>query len=155
MRIAVFPGTFDPITLGHVDVVRRSLHLFDRIIIGLGVNAGKQTMFSLEQRLTWIQAIFSEYAQVSVDSYEGLTVNFCHDKNARYILRGIRTVGDFEYEKAIADMNRMVNPEIETFFLACSPEYTSYSSSIVRDLIRNGADISRFVPKEIKWSAPH
>lgn len=151
MRIAVFPGTFDPITLGHVDVVKRSLHLFDRIIIGLGVNAGKQTMFSLDQRLTWIKELFSNYAQISVEPYEGLTVNFCHEKNARFILRGIRTVGDFEYEKAIADMNRMVNPEIETFFLACSPEYTSYSSSIVRDLIRNGADISRFVPEEIKW----
>lgn len=150
MRIAVFPGTFDPITLGHVDIVERTLSMFDKIIISIGVNASKQTMFSLEKRKAWIQEIFNAYPQVEVESYEGLTVNFCAQKQARYILRGIRSVGDFEYEKAIADINRMVNPDIETFFLACSPAYSSFSSSIVRDLIRNQGDISQFVPKEIK-----
>lgn len=150
MRIAVFPGTFDPITLGHVDIVERTLTMFDKIIISIGVNASKQTMFSLETRKAWITEIFKPYPQVEVASYEGLTVNFCAQKQARFILRGIRSVGDFEYEKAIADMNRMVNPDIETFFLACSPVYSSYSSSIVRDLIRNHGDISQFVPKEVK-----
>lgn len=150
MRIAVFPGTFDPITLGHVDIVERTLSMFDKIIISIGVNANKQTMFSLETRKAWITEIFKPYPQVEVASYEGLTVNFCAQKQARFILRGIRSVGDFEYEKAIADMNRMVNPDIETFFLACSPVYSSYSSSIVRDLIRNHGDISQFVPKEVK-----
>jgi pantetheine-phosphate adenylyltransferase len=149
MRIAVFPGTFDPITLGHVDIVQRTLTMFDKIIISIGVNANKQTMFSLEKRKAWIEDIFKSYPQVEVETYEGLTVNFCATKNARYILRGIRSVGDFEYEKAIADMNRMVNPDIETFFLACSPAYSSYSSSIVRDLIRNHGNISQFVPKEV------
>jgi pantetheine-phosphate adenylyltransferase len=149
MRIAVFPGTFDPITLGHVDIVQRTLPMFDKIIISIGVNANKQTMFSLEKRKAWIEDIFKSYPQVEVETYEGLTVNFCATKNARYILRGIRSVGDFEYEKAIADMNRMVNPDIETFFLACSPAYSSYSSSIVRDLIRNHGNISQFVPKEV------
>ena len=149
MRIAVFPGTFDPITLGHVDVIQRSLHLFDRIVIGIGVNANKQTMFSMTQRQQWIEDIFRNESHITVEAYEGLTVRFCEKHGARYILRGIRTVGDFEYEKAIADMNRAVNPEVETLFLACSPEYSSYSSSIVRDLIRNGADISRFVPAPV------
>ena len=112
MRIAVFPGTFDPITLGHVDIVQRTLTMFDKIIISIGVNANKQTMFSLEKRKAWIEDIFKSYPQVEVETYEGLTVNFCATKNARYILRGIRSVGDFEYEKAIADMIRMFNPDI-------------------------------------------
>ena len=150
MRIAIFPGTFDPITMGHLDIVERTLGMFDKIIISIGVNANKQTMFSLDKRKEWIQEIFKSHPQVEVESYEGLTVNFCAKKNAQFILRGIRSVGDFEYEKAIADMNRMVNPNIETFFLACSPKYSSFSSSIVRDLIRNHADISQFVPKEVK-----
>lgn len=149
MRIAVFPGTFDPITLGHVDIVHRSLLLFDKIIISIGVNSNKQTMFDLHTRKAWIQAIFESHSSVEVDSYEGLTVNFCAKKNAKYILRGIRSVGDFEYEKAIADMNTMVNPSIETVFLACSPKYSSFSSTIVRDLIRNESNISQFVPKEV------
>jgi pantetheine-phosphate adenylyltransferase len=149
MRIAVFPGTFDPMTLGHVDIINRTLNMFDRIIIGIGVNASKQTMFSLEKRIEWITNVIKSHPHVEVKSYEGLTVNFCEQHHARYILRGIRSVGDFEYEKAIADMNRMVNPNVETIFLACSPEYSSYSSSIVRDLIRNGGDTSQFLPKEI------
>jgi pantetheine-phosphate adenylyltransferase len=149
MRIAVFPGTFDPMTLGHVDIINRTLNMFDRILIGIGVNASKQTMFSLEKRIEWITNVIKSHPHVEVKSYEGLTVNFCEQHHARYILRGIRSVGDFEYEKAIADMNRMVNPNVETIFLACSPEYSSYSSSIVRDLIRNGGDTSQFLPKEI------
>jgi pantetheine-phosphate adenylyltransferase len=151
MRIAVFPGTFDPMTLGHTDIISRSMSLFDKIIIGIGVNANKQTMFSIEKRMEWIEKIFASHAHIKVAAYEGLTVNFCEKNNANYILRGIRSVGDFEYEKAIADMNRMVNPTIETIFLACSPCYSSYSSSIVRDLIRNGGDTSQFLPDEISF----
>ncbi len=150
MRIAIFPGTFDPMTLGHVDIINRTLNMFDKIIIGIGVNANKQTMFSLEKRMEWISTVFKHHPHIEVASYEGLTVNFCEKNKARYILRGIRSVGDFEYEKAIADMNRMVNPNVETIFLACSPEYSSFSSSIVRDLIRNGGNTSQFLPKEIE-----
>ncbi len=152
MNIAVFPGTFDPITLGHTDVVARSLHLFDKIIIGIGVNANKQAMFPLDKRIEWIKNIYNHTPKIEVVAYEGLTVNFCRQQHAHFIIRGIRSVGDFEYEKAIADMNRVVAPDVETYFLACSPQYSSYSSSIVRDLIRNGADASTFLPPEVKLS---
>lgn len=149
-RIAVFPGTFDPITLGHIDVIERSLRLFDEVIVGIGVHAGKQTMFPLERRQAWIEAIFNEKPNIRVVPYQGLTVRFCEAQQASTIIRGIRTVGDFEYEKGIADMNRMIAPDIETYFLSCSPEYTSYSSTLVRDLIRNNADVSRFLHPAIE-----
>lgn len=149
-RIAVFPGTFDPITMGHIDVVERSLALFDEIIIGIGVHAGKQTMFPLEKRQAWIEAIFKHEPKVNVKPYQGLTVHFCEQQHAQTIIRGIRTVGDFEYEKGIADMNRMINPNIETYFLSCSPQYISYSSTLVRDLIRHKADVSQFLHPAIQ-----
>ncbi|MGI9192481.1 MAG: pantetheine-phosphate adenylyltransferase [Chitinophagaceae bacterium] len=149
-RIAVFPGTFDPITLGHIDVVERSLYLFDEIIIGIGIHAGKQTMFPLEQRQAWIEAIFQQQPKVRVMPYSGLTVNFCSEQQALTIIRGIRTVGDFEYEKGIADMNRMIAPDIETYFLSCSPQYISFSSTLVRDLIRHKTDVSRFLHPAIQ-----
>ena len=149
-RIAVFPGTFDPITLGHIDVIERCLCLFDEVIVGIGVHAGKQTMFPVEQRKAWIEAIFKHESKVRVVPYQGLTVHFCETQQARTIIRGIRTVGDFEYEKGIADMNRMIAPTIETYFLSCSPQYTSYSSTLVRDLIRNKADVSRFLHPAIE-----
>lgn len=149
-RIAVFPGTFDPITLGHIDVVERSLYLFDEIIIGIGIHAGKQTMFPLEQRQAWIEAIFQHQPKVRVMPYSGLTVHFCAEQHAHTIIRGIRTVGDFEYEKGIADMNRMIAPAIETYFLSCSPQYISFSSTLVRDLIRHKTDVSRFLHPAIQ-----
>ena len=149
-RIAVFPGTFDPITMGHIDVVERSLTLFDEIIIGIGIHAGKQTMFPLEQRQAWIEAIFKHEPNVKVMPYQGLTVHFCDQQHANTIIRGIRTVGDFEYEKGIADMNRMIAPNIETYFLSCSPQYTSFSSTLVRDLIRHKADVSQFLHPAIQ-----
>lgn len=148
-RIALFPGTFDPITHGHVDVIRRSAGLFDQIIIGIGVNAAKQTMYTLEQRIEWINEIFREEAHISAAPYSGLTVDFCRQTGARFILRGIRSVGDFEYEKAIADMNRMLAPETETVFLTCSPAYSTVSSTMVRDVIRHGGAASMFVPAEV------
>jgi len=152
MSIALFPGTFDPITLGHTDIIDRSLDLFDKIIIGIGVNASKQTMFSIDQRIQWIENIYKGNDKIEVREYKGLTINFCEEIEANVIIRGIRSVGDFEYEKAIADMNQMLNPSIETIFLACSPKYSSFSSTLVRDVIRNNGDSGLFLPMEIRES---
>ncbi len=149
-RICLFPGTFDPITRGHVDIVQRSVNLFDKLIIAIGVNANKQPMFPLEQRKEWIREIFKEYPNVEVTDYTGLTINYCKEVGANYMMRGIRYISDFEYEKAIADMNRELAPEVETIFLTCAPEYSTVSSTIVRDVIRNGGDVSAFVPDEVK-----
>ncbi|MBS1749949.1 MAG: pantetheine-phosphate adenylyltransferase [Bacteroidetes bacterium] len=145
-RIALFPGTFDPVTIGHLDIINRSLSLFDKLIIGIGRNASKISMFSEEQRLKWINDIFKEESKVSALVYEGLTVDCCKKINANFILRGIRYVNDFEYEKAIADMNRSLSPDIETIFLTCLPQYTSVASTLVRDVIRNGGDATAFLP---------
>lgn len=151
-RICLFPGTFDPITLGHVDVIRRAMPLFDKIIVAVGINAGKSPMFSPEQRIKWIDEIFKDDNGISSAMYEGLTVNFCRKMGAGYILRGIRYVSDFEYEKTIADANRTLDPGIETFFLTCEPKYTSVASTIVRDIIRNGGDASLFLPDPVAKS---
>lgn len=148
-RIALFPGTFDPITVGHLDIIERSLQLFDKVYIGIGMNAGKEPMFSAEQRLSWIQEIFKDNPKVEALVYEGLTVNCCKRVNARFIIRGIRYVNDFEYEKAIADMNRSLESNIETVFLTCLPQYTSVASTLVRDVIRNGGDASPFLPPAV------
>ncbi|TXH60281.1 MAG: pantetheine-phosphate adenylyltransferase [Bacteroidia bacterium] len=150
-RICLFPGTFDPITLGHVDIIKRAVSLFDKLYIGIGLNTSKQPMFSIEQRKHWMQDIFKQDNRIEVISYEGLTINYCQKLQAKYILRGIRSIGDFEFEKAIGDMNRMLAPDIETIFLACAPEYSTISSTVVRDVIRNQGDVSRFIPKEIQF----
>jgi len=151
-RIALFPGTFDPITIGHLDIINRSLSLFDKLVIGIGRNASKVAMFSEEQRLQWINGIFKDEAKVSALVYEGLTVDCCKKINANFILRGIRYVNDFEYEKAIADMNRSLSPDIETIFLTCLPQYTSVASTLVRDVIRNGGDATAFLPGPVAQS---
>ena len=151
-KICIFPGTFDPMTLGHVDVIKRSVSLFDKLIIAIGVNSSKTPMFTIEQRTAWIEEIFKDYPQISVQSYTGLTINFCKEVGAQYMMRGIRYIADFEYEKAIADMNRTLAPDVETIFLTCAPEYSTVSSTIVRDVIRNGGDVSHFIPKEIVLS---
>ncbi len=150
-RTCLFPGTFDPITLGHVDVIERAVSMFDKLIIGIGINSSKVPMFTVEQRTTWIKDIFKNDARIEVTSYEGLTVDFCRKVDAHYILRGIRYIADFEYEKAIADMNRMLAPDIETVFLTCSPAYSTISSTLVRDVIRNGGNAAMFMPKEVKF----
>jgi pantetheine-phosphate adenylyltransferase len=150
-RICLFPGTFDPITKGHVDIIRRSVSLFDKLVIGVGINSNNEPMFTPEQRVNWIREIFQDEPAVEVSSYEGLTINFCKEIHARYILRGIRYVSDFEYEKAIADMNRMLAPELETVFLTCTPEFSTISSTLVRDVIRNGGNVGLFIPPEVKW----
>ena len=149
-RICLFPGTFDPITNGHVDVIERSLALFDKLVIGIGINSSKQPMFPVETRIAWIKEIFKDEPKIEVVGYSGLTITCCREINARSILRGIRYISDFEYEKAIADMNRMLAPEIETIFLTCSPLYSTISSTLVRDVIRNGGDASLFLPDVIK-----
>jgi pantetheine-phosphate adenylyltransferase len=150
-RICLFPGTFDPITKGHTDVIERALPLFDKIVVGIGINSSKQPMFSPEQRIDWIKDIFRNEPKVEVTSYSGLTIDFCKEIGANFIMRGIRYISDFEYEKAIADMNRMLSPDIETIFLTCAPQYSTISSTIVRDVIRNKGDVSQFVPAEVKF----
>ena len=146
MRIALFPGTFDHVTFGHLDIIERALPLFDKLFIGIGTNASKQAMFSAEQRIIWLRDIFKKEKKIEAVKYDGLTVECCKKVEANYILRGIRYVNDFEYEKAIADMNRSLDGHIETVFLTCLPKYTSVASTLVRDVIRNGGDVSQFVP---------
>jgi pantetheine-phosphate adenylyltransferase len=152
MRIALFPGTFDPITIGHLDIIHRSLSLFDKLFIGIGRNSNKASMFSEEQRLSWIKEIYLDNSKIDAIVYDGLTVECCKQIGARYILRGIRYVNDFEYEKAIADMNRSLNGEIETIFLTCLPQYTSVASTLVRDVLRNGGDATQFLPEIVTES---
>lgn len=146
-KIALFPGSFDPVTLGHVDIIKRVLPLVDQLYIGIGVNANKVSMFSLEKRLYWLEGIFKKESKIKVLSYEGLTVDLCRHIGAGYIVRGIRGIGDFEYEKAIADMNRKLSKEVETLFLFAAPEYGTLASSLVRDVIRNEGDVTAFIPK--------
>jgi pantetheine-phosphate adenylyltransferase len=149
MRICLFPGTFDPITKGHQDIIDRALPLFDKIYIGIGRNSAKKPMFNEEQRLKWINATYANNPKVEAIVYEGLTVDCCKTVNAQFILRGIRYVSDFEYEKAIADMNRSLEHSIETIFLTCSPEYTSIASTLIRDVYKNGGNVKSFVPAAV------
>ena len=146
MRKAIFPGTFDPFTIGHYSVVERALTFMDEIVIGIGINENKNTYFPIEKREEMIRNLYKDEPRVRVMSYDSLTVDFAQQMNAGFILRGIRTVNDFEYEKSIADVNRKLSG-IETFILFTEPEHTHISSSIVRELLRYGKDISQFVPK--------
>lgn len=153
-RIAVFPGSFDPITIGHESVIRRGVGLFDECVVAVGINAQKQYLFSLEQRLEWLQTVFSDDERIRVDSFEGLTVEYCRRIGANYILRGLRNPNDFEFERNIAQMNKAMVPEIETVLLPTLPEHTAISSTIVRDIIRNDGDPTPFVPKGIPIQKP-
>ncbi len=149
-RICLFPGTFDPVTLGHLDIINRALPLFDELIIGVGSNFSKNPMFPASQRKKWFDEIYNKNSNISVEVYEGLTLDFCRKVGAQFILRGIRFVGDFEYEKSIADANRHLDPTIETIFLTSEPKYSSVVSTIVRDIFRNKGDISFFVPPNVQ-----
>lgn len=149
MRIAVFPGSFDPITNGHIDLVERAIPLFDKIIVAVGVNNQKQSLFSLEQRLSWLKKTFEDQTSVQIDSFEGLTVNFCKKVGARYLLRGLRQSSDFDYEKTISQLNHIIGDKIETVFYISKPEYSHISSTIVRELIKGHGDVSKFVPEFI------
>lgn len=152
MRICLFPGTFDPVTLGHIDIINRSLSLFDRLVVGIGKNANKAPMFPDELRLDWLKEIYKDDPRVDALVYEGLTAECCKSIGANFILRGIRYVSDFEYEKAIADMNRSLDSSIETIFLTCLPQYTSVASTLVRDVLRNGGDVTPFLPDVVNKS---
>jgi pantetheine-phosphate adenylyltransferase len=145
MKRAVFPGSFDPFTLGHQDIVDRGITIFDEIIIGIGHNADKNYMFSMDQRKQFIEECFQHNTKVKVMDYDGLTIDFCKSVQAQYLLRGVRNNGDFEFEKAIARTNRELS-EIETIFLLTSVQTSFISSSIVREIIRNKGDYKRFVP---------
>jgi len=148
-RIAVFPGTFDPLSLGHVDIVKRALHLFDAIYIAIGINMNKKPLFSLALRQKWLKTVFKDYPQIRIDTYHGLTVDYCKEKNAAYILRGLRNTMDFEYEKTLAQLNNKLNPFTETVFMMCHPEYNAINSSAIRDILINQGDASAFLPPEI------
>jgi pantetheine-phosphate adenylyltransferase len=145
-RTAVFPGSFDPFTIGHESIVKRALSIFDTIIIAIGYNANKKGFFPLEKRLLWISEVFAGDSRIIVDHYEGLTIDFCKKVNAQYLLRGIRTSADFEYERAISQVNKQMMPDIESVFLLTYPEYTPVTSSLVRDIIQLGGDASKFLP---------
>jgi len=148
MKKAVFPGSFDPITLGHLDIIKRAIPLFDEIVIGIGLNAKKNYMFSIEERKKFIQNAFFGEEKISVQTYQGLTVDYCKTINADFILRGLRNPADFEFEKAIAQTNRKLSG-IETVFLLTSAETSFISSSIVRDILRNGGDASQLIPDSV------
>jgi pantetheine-phosphate adenylyltransferase len=145
-RIAIFPGSFDPFTVGHESIVKRAIPLFDKIIIMIGYNSNKRSFFPVETRLKWINEVFKNETSVTVESYEGLTVDFCKKVKAKYILRGLRTSADFEFERAIAQVNKMMHPQIESVFLLTMPEHTPINSTIVRDIILHGGDASSFLP---------
>ncbi|MGB5982170.1 MAG: pantetheine-phosphate adenylyltransferase [Nonlabens sp.] len=149
MKKAVFPGSFDPITLGHYDIIERGLGLFDEIIIAIGVNADKKYMFSLEQRKSFIEDAFKDEPKIKVMTYKGLTIDFCQQNDAQFILRGLRNPADFEFEKAIAHTNRKLS-SIETVFLLTSSGKSYISSSIVRDVIRNNGDYTGLVPSTVQ-----
>jgi pantetheine-phosphate adenylyltransferase len=150
MKIAVFPGSFDPITIGHVDLVRRALPLFDRIIVAVGINSTKKYLFPLEQRMEWLRQVFAAEEKVGVDSFERLTAHYCQRIGARYLLRGLRNASDFDYEKTISQLNHIVGEGIETVFFIAQPEFTHISSTIVREIIVGGADPTPFIPAQVK-----
>lgn len=150
LRKAVFPGSFDPVTLGHYSIVIQALPLFDEIVVAIGENTNKKYLFNLEQRIEHLKQAFGHISQVSIMSYSGLTVDFCKKIDARFILRGLRNTTDFEYEKAIAQMNKSMAPEIETILLITEPQYSAINSTIVRDIIIHGGNVQNFLPKGVK-----
>lgn len=148
MKTALFPGSFDPLTIAHADILKRALPLFDKIVVGIGLNSSKQSFLSAEVRQQIVETVFKDFKQVEVQCYEGLTVDFCRKVEATYMIRGIRSVGDFEYERAISQINQTMMPEVETIFILSKPQYSAISSTIVRDILRNNGDVSPFLPQE-------
>ena len=148
-KIAIFPGSFSPFTKGHQSIVMRALPLFDEIIISVGINSSKNDYFSIQERVQWIENVFAKEKKVKVMKYEGLTIDHCVSLKANYILRGLRDSHDFKYEKGIAQMNHSMNKNIETIFIITEAKYAHISSSLVRDVIKNGGDVSQFIPEEI------
>ena len=148
-KIAVFPGSFSPFTIGHKSIIDRALPLFDKILIAIGINSEKKQYFSIEERMRWIKAVYKDNPKIEIKFYEGLTVDFCKKENAKFILRGLRNSHDFKFEKNTAQMNKDLNNDVETVFLITPPDISHISSTIIRDIIKNGGDVSRFIPKEI------
>ncbi len=149
-KIAVFPGSFDPITLGHVSLVKRAAPLFDKVIVAIGVNSLKEGMFPIEKRKIWIENVFKEIGNIEVATYSGLTIDYCKQVGAKYILRGLRTAADFEFERGIGQVNHMMEESIETVFFLTEAKHTPIASSIVRDVYKNGGDVSKLVPPEVE-----
>lgn len=150
MKICVFPGSFDPITAGHVDIVHRALPLFDKVIIAIGLNSQKKSLFTLEQRQQWILDVFANDPKVEIDTFEKLTADFCKKVHAKWILRGLRNASDFDYEKTISQLNFIVGDGVETMFLISQPQFSHISSTIVREIIKGEGDASPFLPPQIK-----
>jgi len=148
-KIAVFPGSFDPFTVGHQDIVLRGLDLFDKVIVAIGVHSGKTPLLNHQARVDMVNKVFRDNPKVSADSFEGLTVDYCIEVKATHMLRGIRTAADFEYERAIAQINKLMLPRVESIFLLTSPEYTPINSTIIRDIIRNNGNATQFLPEGI------
>lgn len=148
-NIAIFAGSFDPITKGHENIVRRALPLFDKIIVAVGQNADKKNLFSVEERVDFIKKTFADTPKIAVETYEGLTVDFCKKHNANFLLRGLRNASDFEFERDIASFNKKLSPNLETIFMLTEPEYSHISSSVVREVLRYGGDVSAFLPNII------
>ena len=148
-KIAVFPGSFDPFTVGHEEIVKRGLKLFDKIVIAVGVNPVKKEFLDIESRIKLIKKAFSDTDRVVVAPYSGLTVDFCREMNAHIIIRGLRTAADFEYERAVGQANRAMDSRIETVFILTSTEHTFISSTIVRNIYMNGGDVTRFLPEKL------
>ena len=146
MKVAVFPGSFDPITIGHTDLVQRACPLFDKVIVAIGINNKKQYLYSLDQRMNRLRKVFADNPKVVVDSFEGLTAEYCKSVGARYLLRGLRNASDFDYEKTISQLNQIIGDELETLFLISRPQYSHISSTIVREIIGAGGDASPFLP---------
>ncbi len=151
-NIAVFPGSFDPITIGHESVIKRALPLFDELYVAIGINSDKKGFFPVEQRIEWVKRVFADNPEIKVIQYEGLTVDICRKLGAQYILRGLRTSADFEFERSIGQVNKKLFNNIETVFFLTLPEHTSINSSIVRDILQHGGDASDFVPKIVDLS---
>ncbi|MDP5081216.1 MAG: pantetheine-phosphate adenylyltransferase [Winogradskyella sp.] len=149
MKRAIFPGSFDPITLGHYDIITRGIKLFDEVVVAIGINSEKKYMFSLEERTSFLEASFKNETKVKIVTYEGLTIDFCREIDAQFILRGLRNPADFEFEKAIAHTNRKLS-KIETVFLLTAARTSYISSSIVRDVIRNHGDYTVLVPDSVR-----
>ena len=146
MKIAIFPGSFDPTTTGHVDLIKRAIPLFDKIIVAIGQNTQKKYLFDLEQRKLWLERVMDHWDNVEVDVYEGLTVNYAKKVGARYLIRGLRNASDFDYEKTISQLNNIIGDGLETLFYISHPEYSHISSTIVREIIKGGGNVGKFVP---------
>jgi pantetheine-phosphate adenylyltransferase len=149
MKIAIFPGSFDPITVGHIDLIERSVQLFDKIIVAVGENNQKNYLFTLQQRKLWLDKVFANHDKVAVESYNGLTADFAKERKAHYLIRGLRNASDFDYEKTISQLNNIIGKGLETVFFIAKPKLGHISSTIVREIIKGKGDVSEFVPQEV------